>query len=41
MEKKEYDKAIECFEKALKECPEDKKWEILDYLGFCYYEISH
>ena len=37
IEKGDYDKAIECFEKALEECPEDKKWEILDYLGFCYY----
>ena len=33
---KEYDKAIICFEEALKICPKDNKWKIYGNLGHCY-----
>jgi len=29
-------KAIECFEKALKDCPNEEKWKIFIGLGLCY-----
>ncbi|ADC69419.1 TPR repeat-containing protein [Methanocaldococcus sp. FS406-22] len=36
IEKGDYDKAIECFERALDECPEEGKWITLKCLALCY-----
>jgi len=36
MEIKWYDMAMGCFKKALKDCPDDKKWMVYKKLGDCY-----